>query len=485
MAENNVYSLENDPIWQNMPIDLSFEDKLKLLKDKYRLQGKSIPADELTRAIQKAGMDKAHMDEISNIEEYKTDPGTALRMARNSAKARQAANVDKAIAEFYQSQDDFDRTFNPESYAMRRSGLGKISMPVGGRAGMANLHRPRYIEDMNQSIKSPVNISNTKEAMRTANTLEAERNETAGWLKGSEQHRVKLENTIADYDRQIAKLQAEMAMSEAGDPLYDLAVMRLIMDDDASLLNSIRSRIDKKIDQEFQMKQKKADQEFTASENEKNRQSTERIAGLNKAEQEASRQQDLEDAVERAKDVYMSLRRKLSNIPEEDPRRPEIEDQMETAQILMKQAYRKAKKLNEYDELMGNRFEGEDTIGERKTMLYKSLGVADDKEFQELYNSGDAEQKTFYEKQAKYLSLPLTKLGVSGTKAKDTQKKEQNEKAVKTKKDFKDKNAKKTFAVNILDGKAEDTQAWINFQKDAKNAGWTVELQPDGTILWK
>lgn len=323
------------------------------------------------------------------------------------------------------------------------------------------------------------------DALDSANSLEAERNHAMGWLKGSEQHRAKLEKSIEDYDREIAKLKDEIAMSEAGDPMYDLAVMRMVMNNDMSLMSDIRGRISKKIDQEFQMKQKKADQEFQHEENELNRENTLETARMNKEEQKKSQQKELDNAIELATDTYMTLKRKLNNLAEDDPRRAEIEDQVGRAEILMKQAYRKANKLNEYDEVFGRQFEGDETIGERKTMLYKSLGVADDREFQDLYNSGDAAQKALYERKAKYVGIPLTKLGVSGTKAKDDQKKEQNEKDAKTKKDFKDKNAKKTFAINILDGKAEDTQDWVNFQKAASNAGWNVELQTNGTILWK
>lgn len=423
------------------------------------------------------------------------DPGLILRNAAATAGDRRDRNIETAKREFAQAQDDFDRTFNPTDYGRRRSGR---VMPLGGRAGMANMHRPQYVADMNRAVSADEDVVRDHKALASANSLEAERNKAKGFLginkrddgstyfTGSEQVRQNLEKTIGDYDREIAKLQAEIAMSEAGDPMYDLAVMRMIMNNDNSLMMDIRGRIGKKIDQEFQMKQKKADQEFQHNENELNRENTLETAKLNKQEQDAAKEQDLEDAAERAKDVYMAYRRRLSVIPEEDPRRAELEDQLNTAEILMKQAYRKANKLNEYDEIVkGAISEEENTLGDRKTILFKALNVADDEEFKSLYESGDAAQKAEYERMAKALNIPLTKLKVSGTKAKDEQKKEQNEKAAKTKKDFKDKNVKKTFEINILDGKAEDTQAWVNFQKEASKAGWTVELQPNGTILWK
>lgn len=242
--------------------------------------------------------DLSDQELMSLFESFKTDPSTALLMARNSAKARQSANIDKAIQKFYQSQDDFDRTFNPESYNMRRSGLGKISMPVGGRAGMINLHRPQYIEDMNQSIKAPIDTVREHKANQSANSLEAERNHSIGWLKGSEQHRAKLEQSINDYDKEIAKLQTEIAMSESGDPMYNLAIMRLLMDDDNSLLMDIRGRIGKKIDQEFQERMKQKDQDFTREENEKNRQSTEKLASMNR---DANKQDKIDAAKRNAK----------------------------------------------------------------------------------------------------------------------------------------------------------------------------------------
>lgn len=295
-----------------------------------------------------------------------------------------------------------------------------------------------------------------------------------------------LQRMIDGYDRDIAKLQAEIAMSEAGDPMYDLAIMRLLMDDDNSLLMDIRGRISKRIDQEFQERMKEKDQEFTASENEKNRQSTEKIAGMNKAEQDAAKKQERDNAIELATDTYMTLKRKLNSLAEDDPRRAEIEDQVGRAEILMKQAYRKANKLNEYNEVFGRQFEGDETIGERKTMLYKSLGVADDREFQDLYNGGDAAQKAFYEKQAKYVGIPLTKLGVSGSKAKDDQKKEQTEKLAKKRADFKNANKDKKFEINLLTGKPKDTQKAENWLKEARAAGWSgIEIQSNGLPLWK
>ena len=185
-----------------------------------------------------------------------------------------------------------------------------------------------------------------RDALASANSLEAERNHAMGWLKGSEQHRAKLEKSIDDYDREIAKLKNEIAMSEAGDPMYDLAVMRMVMNDDMSLMNDIRGRISKKIDQEFQMKQKKADQEFQHEENELNRESTLDVAKMNKEEQKKSQQKELDNALASARQIYEFALGDLEANPDD----PKLKREVEKAKELFRQAAVKANKVSEFNE---------------------------------------------------------------------------------------------------------------------------------------
>lgn len=224
---------------------------------------------------------------------------------------------------------------------------------VAALAGMAYSKRsgsrdPRNGGGYNRSSTSlhdfnpKVTVNNDEGA--SVNSLESERNQSVGWLKGSEQHRAKLEKSIEDYDREIAKLQAEIAMSEAGDPMYDLAVMRMIMNDDMSLMNDIRGRISKKIDQEFQMKQKKADQEFQHNENELNRQNTLEVSKANKEEQKAAQQKDLDNAFASAKQVYDFAVGDL----EANPTDPTLKRDVEKAKELYRQAAIKANRLDEF-----------------------------------------------------------------------------------------------------------------------------------------
>jgi len=271
------------------------------------------------------------------------DPGLVLRNAVATAGDRRDRNIENANREFAQTVDDLDRNLNPESYGNRRS--GRI-VPAGGRAGLANLNRPQYIAAMNESVQAPKDAVRNHKALASANSLEAERNHAIGWLKGSEQHRAKLEKTIEEYDREIAKLQEEISMSEAGDPLYDLAIQRLIMDDDNSLLSDIRGRIAKRIDQEYQMKQKKADQEFQHSENELNRQNTLEVARMNKQEQIEAQQKELDNALASAKQLYEFA---LGDL-EANPNDPKLKREVEKAKELFRQAAVKANKVNEFNE---------------------------------------------------------------------------------------------------------------------------------------
>jgi len=363
----------------------------------------------------------------------------------------------------------------------------------------ADVMAQNYEAEKNASLaKSFEELKKAREIAETANSLQVERNQAKGFLginerddgsvyfTGSEQRRQALEKSIGDYDREIAKLQAEIAMSEAGDPMYDLAVMRMIMNDDMSLMNDIRGRIGKKIDQEFQTKQKKADQEFQYNESELNRQNTLDVAKLNKQEQDAAKKQDLEDAAERAADVYMSLKRKLSTIAKDDARYSEVEDQLDTAKILMKQAYRKAGKLSEYDEVVNENKEDDKTLSELKTLLYRMHGATSDDNFKDIYTAADAEQRKAIDHDAELLKIPMSKLPIAGIKGVSDIKNEQNDKAKKKKADFQKANKAKKFEINILTGKPKDPQAAESWLKKAREAGWTnVEIQSNGVPLWK
>lgn len=227
----------------------------------------------------------------------------------------------------------------------RKANIMAKTYPVGAHSGLvsrapASIVPADYIKSMNESVANAKKAKYNRDTTAAANTLEAEREESKGWLRGSEQHRAQLEASIEDYDRQIAKLQAEIAMSEAGDPMYDLAIMRLIMDNDNSLLTGIRSRIDKKIDQEFQAKQKKADQEFQHNENELNRENTLEVAKMNKEEQKAAKQQDLENAFNTAAMMYDWAKRDL----EANPTDKTLQRAAEKAKELYLQAATKANK---------------------------------------------------------------------------------------------------------------------------------------------
>ena len=213
-----------------------------------------------------------------------------------------------------------------------------------------------------QDYSAYASMMKDRDALASANSLEAERNKAKGFLginkrddgstyfTGSEQVRQNLEKSIADYDKEIAKLQAEIAMSEAGDPMYDLAVMRMVMNDDMSLMNDIRGRIAKKIDQEFQMKQKKADQEFQHEENELNRENTLETARMNKQEQKEAQQRDLDNAFASAKQLYEFA---LGDL-EANPNDPNLKREVEKAKELFRQAAVKANKVNEFNERIAN-----------------------------------------------------------------------------------------------------------------------------------
>lgn len=158
-----------------------------------------------------------------------------------------------------------------------------------------------------------------------------------------------LQRMIDGYDRDIAKLQAEIAMSEAGDPMYNLAIMRLLMDDDNSLLMDIRGRIGKKIDQEFQERMKQKDQDFTASENEKNRENTREIAEMNRAETKAAQQRDLDNAFASAQQLYeFALGDLEANSNDEKLKR-----EVAKAKELYRQAAVKAGRMDDFERRMG------------------------------------------------------------------------------------------------------------------------------------
>lgn len=293
--------------------------------------------------------------------------------------------------------------------------------------------------------------------------------------QNTEAYRNGLKKEIAELEEKIKVFDEKFGGQVVSHPLFGLAMRRLINNQDATLLNAINTSIENE-------KTRKS----TAAENEKNRQNTKEIAQLNKQEQDAAKKQDLEDAAERAADVYMSLKRKLSTIAKDDARYSEVEDQLDTAKILMKQAYRKAGKLSEYDEVVNENKEDEKTLSELKTLLYRMHGATGDDNFKEIYTAADAEQRKAIDHDAELLKIPMSKLPIAGIKGVSDIKNEQNDKAKKKKADFQNANKTKKFEINILTGKPKDPQAAESWLKKAREAGWTnVEIQSNGVPLWK
>lgn len=398
------------------------------------------------------------------------DPGLVLRSAAISGKNRQERNKEAAKGQLYRDIENLRNALNPETHEREMRGV-----PAGHRAGLMNLNRAQYISDMEESAAAPGIVLKEKEAEANANSPEAEYNRNENYIAGADKKLKGLEIKRNRLREKLETLKAIRNLDVAGDQMWEVAKLDYLNNGDRTGLENIMGRIQSDIQRKF-----------TESEAKKNRQNTLDVAKLNKQEQDAAKKQDLEDAAERAADVYNALQRRLSLIAKDDSRYAEIKDQVETAKILMKQAYRKAGKLSEYNEIMTKPAEKDDkTLGDRKTILFRMYNAANDKEFLDAYNAGNAEQRKNMEHDAEVLSIPLSNLGVTATKAVANIKNEQKANAKKKKDDFKNNNVNKTFAINILTKKAKDTQAWTDFEKSAKNAGWTVELQPNGTIIWK
>lgn len=289
------------------------------------------------------------------------DPSLVLRNAAATAGDRRDRNIENAKRKFAQTIDDLDRNLNPESYGNRRS--GRI-VPAGGRAGLANLNRPQYLAAMNDTIQAPKTLARENIEGSSANSKEAQYDKVMRGLgfekndsnkyefknNASAARREALQKSVDDYDKQIKALEEEIALSEAGDPLYDLAVMRLIMEDDNSLMSDIRSRIAKRVDREFQEKQKKADQEFQHNENELNRQNTIDVAKANKDDQKAAQLRDLKNNYESALRAYNWAVQDLRA----DSKKPELKRNVQKAKELLRQAASKADMLDDYYRLFGD-----------------------------------------------------------------------------------------------------------------------------------
>lgn len=488
-----------DPIVDRLPLNLTYAEKLKLLKDRFQLPKDylDLPNDPLTTSILQSTMEKARMAANNPKYDYEStgfwpsfkankqgdkmiqqleveDPGLILRSAAITGKNRQDRNIDTAKREFAQAQDDFDRTFNPTDYSRRRSGR---VMPLGGRAGMANLYRPQYNADMNQSITADEDVLRDKKSLASANSLEAERNHAMGWLKGSEQHRAKLEKSIDDYDREIAKLKDEIAMSEAGDPMYDLAVMRMVMNDDMSLMNDIRGRISKKIDQEFQMKQKKADQEFQHEENELNREST-------KEDQENAKIKDAEDSYEGALMFYNWAKEDLE-LNKDPAKTTELKRRLEKAEDTLRTAARKAKKLDDYRKIVGMSSSERDQKSKMVELFLRSKGITGGLEgFKNVYDKTlkTPEERQAFLKEASEFGLDASDFGMPGEEAVQKSAAASGKKFTKEQTAFKTAIEGKTYGTLGIGGKyvftSADKQAIADDKAKAKSLGLTM-TDPD------
>lgn len=309
-------------------------------------------------------------------------------------------------------------------------------------------------------------------------TIPMQRGDSESAFKASqntEEYKNGLKKEIAELEEKLKIFDENFGGQAVNHPLFGLAMRRLINNQDATLLNSINTAIENE-----------KNRKHTAAENEKNRQNTLDVAKLNKAEQEAAKKQDLEDAAERAADVYMSLKRKLGTIAKDDARYSEIEDQLDTAKILMKQAYRKAGKLSEYDKVVNKNEDNDKNLSELKTLLYRMHGATDDDNFKNIYTAADAERRKVIEHDAELLKIPMSKLPIAGIKGVADVKNEQNKKAQKKKEDFQKANKTKKFEMNLLTGKPKDRQAAESWLKQAREAGWkNIEIQSSGIPLWK
>lgn len=427
---------------------------------------------------------------------YEKDPNKMLsfpqgiRKAAWDAKSRQAQHLEDALTKGYELADTLDRQFNPESYAQRRSGRGAISMPVGGRAGMANLYRPQYEADMNEAFVAPRMVMNDKQQMVKSNDDYAERNKAKGYLginkrddgsvyyTGSEQVRQNLENEIAEIKKKIKLEETLQQLDIANDPAWGAAKISFIYNGDRSGIDAIANRIEAKIGREF-----------TAAENEKNRKSNIDIAKANKEAEDQAKADDAMENYEWQKEAYNYLVDKYNKdgATMDSKSRAELENKIAEAKIKLKYKARKAKMEDEYNELL-KAAEGSDedrVLNDSINKFFALNGVTADT-FKGVYDAASKDQQKKYRDMMAIMQIPEEKLLGEAASVKAENTNEANTAAARKKADFKKNNSSKSFELNPLTGKPMNAQAWEDFKKEAKAAGWSsIELQNNGAILWK
>ena len=438
---------------------------------------------------------KANYDErgrlIQDIPEG--DPSLAIRSAAITGKNRQERNLEAVEDRALSDLGKIQIALSPEAHERRLR-----NAPAGGRAGLANLNRPQYLAARNESIQAPKTLARENIEGASANSKEAQYDKVMRGLgfekndsneyefknNASAAKREALQKSVDDYDKQIKALEEEIALSEAGDPLYDLAVMRLIMDDDNTLMSDIRGKIAKRIEREFQMKQKKADQEFQHNENELNRENTLEAAKMNKEEQEKAKVKDAEDSYEGALMLYNWAKEDLE--ANKDPsNKTELQRSLQKAEDTLRTAARKANKLDDYRKIVGTSDAERDRKVKMAELFLKSKGITGGlKGFKRYYDESlkTPEARQTFLNEANEFELDASDFDMPGEEAIQDAAVKAGKKFTNEQTNFKKTIENKTYGTPAAGGKyvftSKDKQAIADDKAKAKSLGLTM-TDPD------
>ena len=401
------------------------------------------------------------------------DPGLVLRSAAYSNKARRDRNMEAAKGTARKALEDVRNALSPEQHEREMRGV-----PAGHRAGLMNLYRPQYQADMNESFNAPDMVLNDRAAMESANTPEAEYAYNEAYAEGANERLNALNIKRDRIRKKLDELKAVRHLELTNDPMWAVAKLQYLNENDSTGLNNIMSRIQADIQRKF-----------TEAENEKNRQSTQEIANANKLAEDQAKADDAMQAYENQKEVYSYLVDKYNkdNATMDSKSKAELENQIAQARINLKYKARKAEMEDEYNELI-KAAEGSDAdrmLNDSINKFFALNGVTADT-FKGVYDAASKDQQKKYRDMMAIMQIPEEKLLGEAASVKAENAKKTQTAAAKKKTDFKNTNSSKTFEMNPLTGKPMNSQAWEDFKKEAKAAGWSnIELQNNGAILWK
>lgn len=175
------------------------------------------------------------------------DPGLILRSAAYSNKARRDRNMETAMGTARKALEDLRNTLSPEQHEREMRGV-----PAGHRAGLMNLYRPQYQAYMNEAFNAPDMVLNDRAAMASANTPEAEYAYNEAYAEGAKERLNALNIKRERIQKKLEELKAVRHLELTNDPMWAVAKLQYLNENDSTGLNNIMTRIQADIQRRFQ-----------------------------------------------------------------------------------------------------------------------------------------------------------------------------------------------------------------------------------------